>query len=248
MKLHILSDLHLEFADFQPQPTGADVVILAGDTYPGAKGVQWAAATFPHTPVLYILGNHEYYGYTLPKLVAELKAAAQGTNVHVLENDVVVFDDVAFWGCTLWTDFKLFGGDPTITAMVVERALSDYQRIRVSLGDGKLRARNTAALHAQSVEWLKQQNLLNREKRVIITHHAPSRKSVPARFDRDIVSAGFASNLDELVATSGAAVWIHGHIHQCQDYKLGSTRVICNPRGYPGEVTGNFQPALVVEL
>lgn len=54
MKLHILSDLHLEFADFQPQPTEADIVILAGDTYPGTKGVAWAATNFPHTPVLYI--------------------------------------------------------------------------------------------------------------------------------------------------------------------------------------------------
>ena len=248
MKLHILSDLHLEFADFQPQPTAADMVILAGDTYPGIKGVQWAAATFPHAPVLYILGNHEYYGYTLPKLVAELKAAAQGTNVHVLENDVVVFDDVAFWGCTLWTDFKLFGGDPKIAGIAVEQAMSDYRRIRVLPDYSKLRAVNTAAVHAKSVKWLKQQRLTDAKKRVIITHHAPSRKSVPERYARDTVSAGYASNLDELVATSGAAVWIHGHIHQCQDYKLGSTRVICNPRGYPGEVTGNFQPALVVEL
>lgn len=100
MKLHILSDLHLEFAGFQPQPTDADVVILAGDTYPGDRGVQWAATNFPDMPVLYLLGNHEYYGYALPKLITDLNEAAQGTNVHILENDTIVFGDVEFWGCT----------------------------------------------------------------------------------------------------------------------------------------------------
>lgn len=248
MKLHILSDLHLEFSGFQPQPTDADVVILAGDTYPGERGVQWAAANFPDTPVLYLLGNHEYYGHALPKLITDLKEAAKGTNIHILENDSVAFGDVEFLGCTLWTDFKLFGGDPQITGLAVEQAMSDYRKIGVSPGYSKLRANNTAALHAQSVKWLKQQRRSDLKKRVIITHHAPSRKSVPERYDRDIVSAGFASNLDEIVVASGAALWIHGHIHQCQDYELGSTRVICNPRGYPGEVTGNFQPALVVEI
>lgn len=248
MKLHILSDLHLEFAGFQPQPTDADIVILAGDTYPGTKGVQWAAANFPHTPVLYLLGNHEYYGHTLPKLVADLKDAAQGTNIHILENEMFVFEDVEFWGCTLWTDFKLFGGDPRIAGIAVEQAMNDYRKIRVLPAYSKLRAVNTAAVHAKSVKWLEQQRLSHTRKRVVITHHAPSRKSVPERFERDIVSAGYASNLDELVVASAAAVWIHGHIHQCQDYYLGTTRVICNPRGYPGEVTGNFQPALVVEI
>lgn len=248
MKIQILSDLHLEFAPFQPQRTDADLVILAGDTDLGRRGVQWASANFPDTLVLYLLGNHEYYGHALPKLITELKDAANGTNVTVLENDKVVIGDVEFLGCTLWTDFKLLGGDPRVAGIAVQQAMTDYQKIRVSPTYAKLRSIDTAALHMKSVTWLKQQIPISNTKRVIITHHAPSRKSVPERFQSDIVSAGYASNLDELVFESQAALWIHGHTHDCQDYFIDSTRVICNPRGYPGEQENGFDPALLVEV
>lgn len=248
MKIHILSDLHLEFANYQPQRTDADVVILAGDTHLGKRGITWAISNFPDTPVLYILGNHEYYGHILPKLVADLKDIAKGTNIRILENDIAVIEDVEFLGCTLWTDFKLFGRDPRVTGSAVEQAMSDYRKIRVSPNYSKLRFMNTAATHAKSVNWLIQQGTPSTKKRVIITHHAPSKKSVPEKFQNELVSAGYASNLDEIIMASGALVWIHGHIHHYQDYYIGATRVICNPRGYPDEMGVEFNQTLIVEV
>jgi predicted phosphodiesterase len=62
MKLHILSDLHVEFESFNPPETEAAVVILAGDIHVGKKGIDWAKASFSDKYVLYVLGNHEYYG------------------------------------------------------------------------------------------------------------------------------------------------------------------------------------------
>jgi Icc-related predicted phosphoesterase len=62
------------------------------------------------------------------------------------------------------------------------------------------------------------------------------------------VSAAFASSLDEFVAASGVRIWVHGHLHDSADYSIGSTRVICNPRGYPEELNAGFQPGLVVEV
>lgn len=248
MKVQILSDLHLEFASFEVQRTDADVLILAGDTDLGNQGVEWAATNFPNIPILYILGNHEYYGHAIPKLVTELKAATQGSNIRILENDCVIIDDVEFLGCTLWTDFRLFGDDPKSTGIAVQQAMTDYRKIRVFPGYSKLRSIDTAMLNAKSISWLKQQRTATVRKRVVVTHHAPSKKSVPERFQNDIISAGYASNLDEIVGNSGAKFWIHGHIHDPVDYFLGGTRVVSNPRGYPGETAKDFRSALVIDV
>ena len=63
MKVLVLSDLHLEFAPFEPVPDlEFDVVILAGDIHsPAKRAVQWAADRFRGKPVIYLLGNHECY-------------------------------------------------------------------------------------------------------------------------------------------------------------------------------------------
>jgi Icc-related predicted phosphoesterase len=80
------------------------------------------------------------------------------------------------------------------------------------------------------------------------THHAPSQRSVPIEHQNDILSAAYASSLDALVENSGAALWIHGHLHQAQDYAIGQTRVICNPRGYPDESDTGFFDSLTIEI
>ena len=107
MKLHILSDLHTEFAAFSPPETDADVVVLAGDIGVGLNGIEWAARRFPEVPVIYVPGNHEFYGHDIG-LTDELKAAAP-PNIHVLNNGRLEFDGVRFLASTLWTDFRLHG-------------------------------------------------------------------------------------------------------------------------------------------
>ncbi len=107
MKLHILSDLHTEFAGFSPPDTNADVVILGGDIGVGLGGIEWAAAHFADMPVIYVPGNHEYYGHAIElddDLVNESVA-----NIHVLNNDTVVINGVRYLGSTLWTDFRFYG-------------------------------------------------------------------------------------------------------------------------------------------
>ena len=82
----------------------------------------------------------------------------------------------------------------------------------------------------------------------MITHHAPSKRSIPLEFQTDILSAAYASSLDAFVESSGARLWIHGHLHQAQDYFIGNTRVICNPRGYPDEIVTGFSNSLTLEI
>src|SRR5580692_6330672 len=107
MRLHILSDLHMEFGLVDIPPTEADVVVLAGDIHLGPEGCQWARKQFPDKPVIYILGNHEYYRHSLPELAELLKAETDGSNICVLENDAVEINGLTILGCTLWTDFQL---------------------------------------------------------------------------------------------------------------------------------------------
>src|ERR1700752_2288598 len=113
MRVHILSDLHLEFAPFQPNNVDADVVVLAGDVHTGRNGIEWALKAFPDRPVIYVLGNHEFYGQKLQKLIKELQELADGTNIRLLENEQCSIGEVVFLGATLWTDFGL-NGNPVV--------------------------------------------------------------------------------------------------------------------------------------
>lgn len=248
MKLHILSDVHVEFEDFEPPATKADVVLLAGDIHVGTKGLEWAKARFPSTPVIYVLGNHEYYGKALPKHTRRMRELSQDSNVQVLENERAVIDGVVFLGCTLWTDFRLFG-DPRIAGYEATQKMTDYKKIRVSPAYRRLRSIDTSGEHHKSLQWLKKElATCSPDKTVIVTHHAPSAKSLPESYAGDLLSASYVSELDEFVSTCGGALWVHGHLHSRSDYILGRTRILCNPRGYPDESNPEFIPDLVVEL
>jgi Icc-related predicted phosphoesterase len=246
MKLHVLSDLHLEFAPFMPPVTAADVIILAGDTSTGHHGIRWAKANFPDKPVLYLMGNHEFYGYDIPKLTHQLEEETAGTNIQVMENKAVEIGEVVFLGCTLWTDFAL-GNEPSIGALVAEGAMNDFRRIRFYPGYGRLRAGHLQRIHAESVLWLQQQFAVHAGKKIVVlTHHAPSPRSISPKWQGDALNGAFASDLESLVLASNARLWIHGHLHSQSDYQIGATRVIANPRGYPREEVGLFQPDLVM--
>jgi Icc-related predicted phosphoesterase len=248
MKIQILSDLHIEFQPFELPATGADVVVLAGDIHVGAAGVKWALENVKDTPVIYVLGNHEYYRHTFPDLCDSLKEKTQGTHVHVLENDSISIDGVRFLGCTLWTDFIL-NGNPVIAEFDAERMLADYHVIRVKPGYHKLKAANTVVLHRRSKAWLTKELPHSDLPTVVVTHHAPSTGSIAEQYRTDnSLNPAFISNMDNIVAGSGARYWIHGHTHSRFDYIMGNTRVLCNPSGYPQEPGLQFDPAFTVEL
>lgn len=248
MRVQILSDLHLEFAPFQPNNVGADVVLLAGDVHTGRNGIKWILKTFPDRPVIYVLGNHEFYGQKIPKLISEVKEVAQGTNVHVLENDSVEIENVVFFGATLWTDFRL-NGDPVLAEVAAQTGMTDFRRIRVTPSYRRFRPSDARRIHARSLEWLAEQIEQARGRKiVVVTHHAPSPQSIPMQFRNDPLNPAFASNLESFIAESGATLWIHGHIHHRADFIVGGTCVVANPRGYPTEPHTGFDPTLVIEI
>ena len=251
MKLQILSDLHIEFEPFDIPQVDTDVVILAGDIHTGKRGIDWILEAIPDKPVIYVLGNHEYYGRAFPKHIHALKTLTKATHIHVLEQDAVTIDGVLFLGCTLWTNFSLFGNDPRIAGYQATQVMNDYRKIRVNPQYRKLRSLDTFIIHNRSIAWLQEEleaANLNGNKTIVITHHAPSDRSIPPKYREDILSTAYASHLDDVVAASGAELWIHGHIHTSQNYTIGKTQVVCNPRGYPDEPNPEFRPDFVVEV
>jgi predicted phosphodiesterase len=234
MKLNILSDLHMGQAALAPPETDADVVILAGDIARPAEAVAWAASL--GKPVLYVAGNHEFYGRSLAGTVALLRQLCEGTQVRLLHDEEVVLDGVRFLGSTLWTDFLLFGDGEQRAAAERESALfiRDFSRIFI---DEAMRQPFTpshaAALFQQHAAWL--QGRLAQPHHgptVVITHHAPSTGSIHPRFEGSPLNACFVSDLKRLLGGDRAQLWIHGHTHDSFDYVVNGTRVVCNPRGY----------------
>jgi predicted phosphohydrolase len=247
MKLHILNDLHIEFEDFAPPVTGADVVILAGDIGVGMEGLRWAEARFPDRPVIYVPGNHEFYHHDL-SLIDKLKAQAP-EHIHVLNDDQVVIDGVRFLGTILWTDFDLFGEADKFFAMQAARQrMTDFSIIQ-NHGQ-RFTPEDAIRLHTTSRDWLAAMLTESFDGRtVVVTHHAPSSQSVHPRHARDLLTPAFASNLENLMEGERAALWVHGHMHDTFDYEIYGTRVVCNPRGYaPNALNADFRPDLVVEI
>lgn len=262
MRLRVLSDLHLECGLPDLPDLEADVIILAGDTAEGTRGVQWAIKHFPNTPVIYLAGNHEFYGHRYPSLLDELRSVAAGSMVHVLEQEAIVIGSVEFLGSTLWTDQNLWKSADTCAAYI-EQSLNDYHRVRSDSTGTILRAVETRDAHSRARDWLTECcETAPARPRVIVTHHAPSPLSIPLAewqaSERDgldsaaelrlLMRAAYASRLDQLVNSSGAQLWVHGHIHAPVDYHIGGTRVMANPKGYGRQLANRFQPGLVVQV
>lgn len=247
MNLYVLSDLHTEFADFSPPETDADVVVLAGDIGVGLRGVEWAARRFPHLPVIYVPGNHEFYGYDIG-LTGELKAAASD-NIHVLNDDTLELDGVRFVGTTLWTDFKLYGeGEAWFARQSAKKLIEDFAAIKN--GERRFTPEDSVELHESSNAWLVGE--LEKEfdgPTVVVTHHLPESTSIAKRYANDPLNPAFASRLEDVIEKYRPKLWIHGHTHVPCDYELFDTKIVCNPRGYPGETHDpRFQAGLIVAV
>lgn len=234
MKLNILSDLHLSCGVLEMPQNDADVVILAGDIARPLEAVSWAFGFAK--PVLYVPGNHEFYGSSMADTVEELRQLCAGTSIHVLDCDEIILGGVRFLGTTLWTDFMLFGeGAQRMLAMqAAQNFMRDFSKIHTDeVPDRLFTPGDSAALCQVHASWLESRLAEpHAGPTVVITHHAPSRQSIHPRFAGSPLNACFVSDLDYLADGRRAQLWVHGHTHDSFDYLLNGTRVVCNPRGY----------------
>ena len=260
MKIAVCSDIHLEFGPIELNNTdNANVLILSGDICvakdlshsDSKKGdisrnfFRMCALRFPH--VLYVMGNHEHYHgdfATSGKIIKE--ELAQYANVHLLDQETKVIDDITFIGGTLWTDMNKEDG---ITLMHMKSMMNDFRMVENSarkthykdtLGNAHIRiARFTpddaVEDHKKMLEYIKiMVEGKHDQKIVVVGHHAPSKASTHPRYvNETIMNGGYSSDLSEFILDHPQIkLWTHGHTHENFDYLIGSTRIVCNPRGY----------------
>jgi predicted phosphodiesterase len=250
VRLHVLSDLHLEQQPFTPPDVEADVVVLAGDVHGGTRGIEWARQWADGRPILYVAGNHEFYGHAWPGLIGELRDAAAGSSLRVLENEEATVDGVRFLGCTLWSDFDFDGPEHREVSMrVSQRAVNDYSQIVFDGGERTLSALDTRRAHLESRRWLEEKLAEPFDgATVVVTHHAPLIRTRPSAALWRALAGAFVSDLTDLMGGDRVLLWIFGHTHRWADVDVRGTRVVSNPRGYPHEPVAEFDPEFVVEL
>jgi Icc-related predicted phosphoesterase len=239
MKLHLISDIHLEFADLELP--GGEVLIIAGDMgearsfflniggynrkviAPRMK--RFVAEELPkYKDYIYIPGNHEYYG----RSINEAHTLLANAGLKVTLDEPKKIGDIVFYGTTLWTDANK--GCP-FTEQTLARGMNDFDMIE-DFSVLKMRQ-----LHAKQLGLLESFLADNKRFRtVIVTHHAPTLKSVNVKYinEREM-NGGFVSDLSGIILDNPQIeLWCHGHMHDYVDYTVGNTRVVCNPRGYYG--------------
>jgi len=235
LKIKLLSDLHFEhYQDYGDKfirnlATNADVCILAGDiatqrTKSNSPSqiiniLSRFKEKFQH--VIFVPGNHDYIGFNITQydaILAEYAADTEG--VHFLNRDVIEIDNQRFLGTTLW-----------------------YGRVKDSVSVGWIDfdlipgfSFHYIEENEKNVQFLKREL---REDDIVITHHLPSYKSVHAKYINNPFNCFFVCYQENLIIDRKPKLWLHGHTHECFDYKIEKTRVVCNPRGYPNYPTPN---------
>jgi Icc-related predicted phosphoesterase len=205
---------------------------------------------FPH--VIYVMGNHEHYHGKFDKsadIIRETIGYLNIHNIHLLDRDAKEIDGVHFIGGTMWTDCNK--GDP-MTLYHLEHCMTDFRVIRIA-GENfrKFLPSRTVMEFTKTRDYFKSviENLSKDAKIVIVSHHAPSSLSIHEIYKHDtLMNGGYSSDLSEFILDRPQIkLWTHGHMHNNFDYVIGDTRVVCNPKGYPGE-NGYFNYNCVMEI
>ena len=260
MKIALVSDVHLEFGDLDfDNDSGADVLILGGDICIAndmaqrdpynTMGEQYrsnrfhdffqrCSDRFPH--VIFIVGNHEHYHGDFAKTVPHFKdVLGYLPNLHILEKETFVLDDITFIGGTLWTDMNKRDNR---TLHDISRMMNDFRCVDNSAKTedgrgwpGRFTTTDAANDHDAMVSFIDQTIAANPAGRyVVVGHHSPSRLSTHPKYQHQfIMNGGYSSSLDDFIQDRPQIkLWTHGHTHEDFDYMIAGCRILCNPRGY----------------
>lgn len=267
MKFRLVSDIHLEMERWKharpigehfhlpPLPDDHEtILLLPGD-------IAYLDTPYMLLPflvkmkerfkeVVFVPGNHEFYGGSLSHSVEKARPAVEMTRTLLLDNQTCVIDNVLFIGSTMWTDY----GNNHMVMFDARTMINDYRQIRTG-GDGyqhKITPNDLLARHNESRAWLAEQieegHKGDYDGVVVLTHHAPCSMSIATRFAGDSLNGCYFSDLTHMM-DFGPTLWVHGHMHSTSDYEIYDTRVVCNPRGYEphGEDT-EYDPLLVIDM
>ena len=256
MRIQLLSDLHLEFGGtgVPPLAPGADIVVMAGDLAPARRGsaCQMRRVWKGVRHILHVPGNHEYYGSQIADAQHMLALDCAACGVTLLDRAAVTVGDVRFIGATLWTDFRLHGQAREADAhRAAGGELNDFRGSIQGVAGKDFSTWEAAHRHAADRAFIEAELAQAAEaglEAVVITHHAPSPRSIHPRSARDPLMPGYASDLEDVIERFQPALWVHGHVHRAVDFSIGRTRVLANPRGCDREAWVGYRPDLVVEV
>jgi Icc-related predicted phosphoesterase len=232
-RVRLYSDIHLEFGDFRIPELPEDsetILVLAGDIGDYVSTyvlVEDCCDRF--RDVVYVLGNHEYYGSEYYQVQAAWRNVERVIkNFHYLENQTVELGDLRFIGSTMWTDMN--NSNP-FTLWHVRQRMSDHRLIKI--GDRNLVPEDIVNIHKESLDFIEKQlqNPFNGST-IVVTHHSPSRTLVAERFKGQELNYAFHADCDRLMYEYEPDFWFYGHTHDAMDTMIGNTRVMSNPRGY----------------
>jgi Icc-related predicted phosphoesterase len=260
VKVWLFSDLHLpndavHVRRVLPGTPDADVCVVAGDLTNGRPddAVHWLDENIGgRMPVLYVLGNHEFYdqerSMETARGLAQRAAWHTSDRVRVLDDMGATIGGVRFLGSTLWYDLQLNGSDPDNMARAYDGASRLNDSRFLHHGTTRWSPSFARAQHLQSRAWLEAELAASDLPVVVVTHHAPHPSSIAPEYERDLSTAAFVSDLTDVIERHQPALWLHGHTHTSFDYTVGETRIVCNPRGYGRENARRFDPAMVLEI
>lgn len=259
MRIFYTSDIHTEFGSFPSLPK-CDIIVLAGDI--GAFEDKSKLVTYliyasqQAQHVVYVLGNHEYYGTSIHKGVSEIRqiinshtAAGSDTmrNIHLLDCNKLTLNvggkepaeqkNINFYGCTLWTLIK--------DKETAQNSMSDYEQIKGE-SSSPLDADYINSVHTAHRSWL-EENLPtndNGEIDIVVTHHMPHQPEnyIPKNYD---LADAYWTDLSSLMETYKIDYWIYGHTHKKSEMQIGKTMCVSNPHGYPNQLNSYNQKAFL---
>ena len=246
MNLTVYSDLHLEFGSFEPDE--GDVCVLAGDICCAEDAENpvfkrfWKRIGERFKKVFYVMGNHEHYNNDFDETESILRTIIPD-NTSLLNNTSEVYEGINFIGTTMWSDFKGAKPDEMTKAQM---SMNDYRTI--FMGDKNLSPYDVLYNFDEAISFFNQTLPDVTGKKVVITHHAPSFQSLNKNYGTHCPGA-YASDLSHLIEYHSPDLWIHGHIHESNEYTIGNTKIVSNPRGYKDyAVNPNFNPFFTVTV
>jgi len=232
------SDFHFEFYldievsniickwSFDPS---TDFIVIAGDLHVGSKKVIKTLSYIydcHNIPILYVPGNHEYYGSSFKKEDDEFYLyglSGERFDIFLYHNKII--DNINFIGCVGNID-----GSYEKIEKWKHGALNDFHRIE-DFEDHEERGKRE---HEMMKHYLIDSSYVN-SKSVCITHSMPSPRCINKKYENSYLNPCFANDWEDLIIEYKPQLWICGHTHDEFDIIIDETRVVCNPCGYPHE-------------
>lgn len=260
MKIQLVSDLHLEFAENRtyleklPLKVTGDILLIAGDTAyldlpesgkdTYSRYAFWNWASEHYQQVVVCFGNHDFYGHYDLASIPDGYCKEIRSNVHAYYNDVVHLNDIDIIVSTLWSHIE------PDNAYMTERGVNDFYRIRHN--GYRLSADTFNQEHERCLQYVKKAVDGSRAKcKIVLTHHVPTEKCTAPEFRDSLINGAFTVELDDYIAGSSIDYWIYGHSHRSIEAQIGNTHILSNQLGYVSYaeyLENGFDPGRYIEV